>query len=348
VSLENVALPEAVRKQGEAALAAQSAYSTAEGEIVDVIVDTPQETTAHSQQAPELPPVQETTAEAGGDWEHKYRVLQGKFDRLNADSQRYIEALQRANETNDNLNNLIVAMQQNTGGTQPQDASNLGPAEPGTVYPGDNKGGNGQAGRLDAGNFEGYGEEMVEMVNLVNRLVDENSQLKGEVGSVRGRVEQTTQTGFYNDLDKLLPNWKSINQNPNFLAWLKYPDEISGQVRHEILQDHFNRSDAEMVSNLFRAWATANGVPVTLQAGQGQPSTPPISQQQNSNLAGQIVPEGVGNANPADLVSPPMQMITREQYHQASQDAATNRITMEEFAAITKKFQKLIQEGKVK
>lgn len=346
VEVENVALPDAVRKQMDAAKVAQAAY-VAEGEIVDIVEDSPPQTQIRAQEqeptVPDQPQAPKTVD--GEDWKHKYDVLKGKFDRLAADNESLLETLQRANSTNDNLNNLIVSMQSNVHAQVPENQ------ETDDVIVNDKPGGN---GRLNAEDFEGYGDEMVTMVSLVNKLVDQNNQLKSQLGNVegrvenvRGRVEQTAQSSFFTEMDSLIGKWKDINTDKRFLDWLKLPDDITGQIRNDILQGHFERSDAEMVANVFRAGATAIGIPIQADQGQAPPPQQSTQQTRSGQLAGQIIPDSAGNENPADLISPTPKMITREQYHQASQDVTTGRMSQEDFAALTRQFQKLISEGKV-
>ena len=62
--------------------------------------------------AGEQPPAASDAAPAApseDNWEHKYKVLQGKF---NSQMERYNDELRRANDTIANLNNLIVSMNQ--------------------------------------------------------------------------------------------------------------------------------------------------------------------------------------------------------------------------------------------
>jgi len=185
------------------------------------------------------------------------------------------------------------------------------------------------------------------MVELVNTLVNENKQLKAQVGNVEGRVEQTAQEDFYTSLTKSLQNWKQINQEPRFLEWLKLPDDMSGITRMDLLQNHFKAGDVARVSMMFKTWATSANYPITGGDNGGNPVT--TTTPQIDPLLSQAVPDAMGSLgdDQADLGNPVTPMITRAQYQKAAVDASKGTISMEEFTKITQQFQQLIGEGKV-
>jgi hypothetical protein len=51
-----------------------------------------------------------------------------------------------------------------------------------------------------------------------------------------------------------VPNWKQINTNPRFIAWLGLPDVYSGQVRKAMLNAAFQAASAPRVIAFFKGF----------------------------------------------------------------------------------------------
>jgi hypothetical protein len=58
-------------------------------------------------------------------------------------------------------------------------------------------------------------------------------------------------TLFYKDLDRILPQWRLINKDPEFISWLGEYDYGSSQSRHELIMAAYNNADAVEVAKYF-------------------------------------------------------------------------------------------------
>lgn len=274
---------------------------------------------------PVAPVINDPTAPASEDFRHKYSVLKGKYDadmaRLNAQlasMQTVIETLQSVAETR------------------------------ATAAPSQSPGFEG-AKKLNPDDYVGYGEEVQEMVKVVNALAAENEQLKGalsdtppqsggvdedRINRLEGMVAQNAMTDYYSFLDREIPGWREINVSAKFVDWVNKPDPISLYNRVDILQHAAANYNAQQVANIFKAY---------INEVQGSATADP---SQNA-LAGREVPgtsEGV--ENPENPGSPPKQYATVEQFKKAQKDFVAKRITEQEFNEISRQYQLAIREGK--
>lgn len=320
-------LPKAVQEQAEAAKKAQKA-----------LIDASTGVTVHNpdikkpEESPAEPEIQaEPQAQpAGEDWSHKYSVLKGKYDKEIPDLRAQ---LNRAMATVENLNSLILATSQ----TMPQSGQ-------GQVQV---QGGNGegkvpqQLANLDVNKWDGYGEEMTELVNVVNNLIAENNNLRGQLGQVAKKAEAGEMESYFSVLDEACPDWEVVNKDPGFLAWLQQADEMTGYPRITILKAHEARRNAKGVASFFTTWKTIMGAGST-----GNEPVEPQTQKENP-LAGQVVPEGAApqHGAPSGNTNPEPRIVTPKEFSEASKLMALGRMDPKEFRKIQVAFQRTLRGG---
>ena len=161
---------------------------------------------------------------------------------------------------------------------------------------------------LDPEDFEGYGEEMEDMVNLVNAQAQEIDRLKGETSKVAQMQLESLEERYYQALDQAVQDWRRINKNPAFIQWLTGIDEFSGRTRQQLLDEAHATFDANRVIRFFMTYK-----------GGGRAS------MSTARLGG----------------------VTREQFNKAVQDRVQGRITDAEFKKISDSFQRSIKGGHV-
>jgi len=338
-------LPDAVKKQVVAAKKLQEKL-TSEGTPSE---KEPVKATPPATPAPEKPPeaepvepqVMPKVESKPIDYEQMYKVLKGKFDAQDPAQKGQItqltDSLSRANSTINHLNDLIVDVQ-----TKPQGEPDNG-GEPGSQPEVDLA--------LDVEDFGDYGDEMQSAVKMINKLVTENAGLKSQIGDVAGQVESNTRitqniesdkvTDFNSDLTGLVSDWKVLNNDPGFNAWLAQPDEATGITRQDLLVHAHKNRDVTRVAGWFNAWKTASGVPAETTPPLN-PDTPP-----NAPIAGEVMPDSSSATPQAPVPDGSTNVVTREEYNEAAKNASLGKMTPEDFKAITVLFQKNIKEGKV-
>jgi|GEM_PF-2370319 len=180
------------------------------------------------QQEPEEPP-------SAGDWEQKYKVLKGKYDKEVPRLSKEIKMLKREKEELMNrlsmLEQAVMYMNQ-TKQQQPQP----------------------QAEDEDIVKLK---SEYPEVYNAVSKLM---SRKFGEIEPKLNEIKQEATTGnFYARLDALAPNWRTLNTDPDFLDWLNEPSqEVPTMTRHKLMMTAFQQGDASTVAHFFNTYEKLN------------------------------------------------------------------------------------------
>lgn len=201
----------------------------------------PSEPQAQSQQQPEV-------------WEHKYKTLQGVFNREVPNLQNRVKDLEaKLTDAVDRLNAAADAK------ATTLDKPALNPQD-----------------------VESFGEDLVEMVSRVSRasLGDVAKQFEQRLARIEEALKGTTQQvavtaeqAFFDRLAKLVPDWETVNANQGFLAWLMEIDPILGQARQTALDA------AQQSLNADRAAAVFNAFKATLPQAPTKPTSSPVDKQ---------------------------------------------------------------------
>lgn len=187
-------------------------------------------------------------------WEHKYKTLQGLFNREVPSLQGKVKDLEA--RLHDAVERLNAAA----------DAKAATPEAP-AANPQD---------------VENFGQDLVDMVARVargslgdvaktfeQRLARIEEALKGTTQQVAMTAEQS----FFDRLAKAVPDWEAVNINQGFLAWLSEIDPILGQPRQAALDA------AQQSLNAERAIAVFNAFKATLPQAPAKPTSSPVDKQ---------------------------------------------------------------------
>jgi hypothetical protein len=265
-------IPKAPEGTASAAVLQMAAQEPQEPPHEEGVASTSVAAPAASQEPPEPP---EPPAAPKEDWEQKYRTLQGMIER----EVREKKALQ---QQIDGLQNTIAAVTS----VQQTDSPPASGAQD-------------KQQRLKAEDVEAYGEDMINVIRAtahdefmptIAELRKENSRLKEQLGGVadytrKSEVQQTEAL-----LNKEVPNWRQVNEDPEFLQWLGEPDPFSGRLRHDLLQEA--GVNGPRILAFFKAYLTESQAIRGRQEAPQQAPQPPQAQRQ-----GPIV-------DPTSLVAP--------------------------------------------
>jgi hypothetical protein len=259
-----------------------------------------------------------------GTWEHRYNVLKGKYDTeirelraANASGNAKIVSL---TETIANLNDLLVSRQ--SQGSQGDDGESR-PVKRSTG-----------AELLDREKYSAYGEEIEEIVDVVNDLKKENAELKSAEARRRAEIERESMERFKVELDKACPGWREADVDPDFFeVWLgsKY-DSAKDEwpyisPTHQKLIDANRARDTKAVADIFNLYL----------ATRGRKPSKSEHESETSPLEDQVVPD-VGTGAGIASGTKPRRTITDEAYSKAVQDKIKGRITEAEFDAIARDY----------
>lgn len=188
-------------------------------------VDIPQ-----NQPAPQPP--------ADVNWEHRFQTLQGKY---NAELPRVRQEAQELRQTTQALLQEIQELKQRTA------------AVPEVLV-------------TDA-DREAFGADMVDLMEraarqqtlAVQKQLDEirqaNAQLQQKVGQVDQEVGVSANDRYIDKLTTAVPDWQTVNVNPQFHAWLAEVDPIFGMTRQQGLEAAYAKLDAVATARIFQAYA---------------------------------------------------------------------------------------------
>lgn len=187
-----------------------------------------------------------------GQWEHKYNVLQGKYNKEIPDLRDQIAELQV------------------TIGTQSQQIEELTSKQSGPSTDADLS----QLGDLNPEDFEGWGQEMKEMVVTINRQnafikgqaevikglrgtapADNNSEMSQRVESIENEIGKTRSSRYTEVLDtKIKGDWRKLNTDPKFISWANQTDPITMQPRMIHLRQAAQELRGDQVASIFNQY----------------------------------------------------------------------------------------------
>jgi len=243
-----MALPKSIQAQVEQAEATLASYAAPVE--AQPVVPTPVEVDAappvEPAPAPEPQPQPAPPATSDETWEHKFRSLQGLFNKNVPELQGQVKTLTQR------LEQALGALEAAKAAPKPQ--------EPATQT-------------VDPRDVENFGADLVDMVNRIaerrfgsvaQQVEAKFGELQKMLGTVEQRLEGTTQTvavtaeqAFFDKLTKQVPEWESINANPAFLAWLADSDPVYGVPRQRALDSAREQLDVGRIVSVFRAFAPA-------------------------------------------------------------------------------------------
>jgi hypothetical protein len=239
------------------------------------------------QQAPEPTASTETPAQPTQPqpdvWEHKYKTLQGLFNREVPGLQNQVKDLRSQLET-------AVARLNEAADAKAK------PSEPAAPV-------------ADPRDVENFGSDLVEMVQrTAERMFGRAaSELQGQAARIEQRLAQleqalqgthetvamTAEQSFFDRLTKMVPDWEQINANDAFLAWLAEVDPVYGHPRQSALNAAQQSMNAERAAAVFKAFAAT------------QPSAP-----KPNAVAKQVSPKAAATAAPTSQTKP---ILTQQQ-----------------------------------
>lgn len=209
--------------------------------------------------APAAPAPTPTPAADEATLEQRLRTLEGKY---NSETKQLRAELRAAQEEASNLRMLMATLQ----AAPPAQAPSAPPA---------------QADFSE--DAETYGSDLIAKAQnwAMAAIAPKLQELQAEVERLRTTSQVTTtkvaQTSVETTLDGAIQNWRDIDTDPAFHAWLDSVDPLSGNPRRGMLQTAYKNGEAARVLAIFRAFL-AEHTAVTQPQGHTAP-TPPAQPQ---------------------------------------------------------------------
>lgn len=259
-----MAIPEQVRKQSEAVQElykqlndddSTSVTAEAAEEVVEPASETPPADANDNEQSAQVSEDEQTSGATNQDDENsetyaqRWRSLQGSY---NATVRQKTELEDRVVQ----MEQLLAALSEK--GSAPAQAS-----EPAQVQR-----------FVSDDDISEYGESIdvmrnvsrEELVPVAQRLAHIEGLLQQmqanvvpQVRAVAQRQHASAEQQFWSDLTTFVPEWRSVNDNPDFQSWLLDVDPLTGAARQTFLDEAQRSLDANRVSAFFQTWLDTSG-----------------------------------------------------------------------------------------
>lgn len=146
-----------------------------------------------------------------------------------------------------------------------------------------------------------YGSEFTTAIDKrISRIVKEQvrdivSNFENDLTSVKKTQAVSEQAMFEEVVDKLSPNWKSLNVNPEFVSWVQNSVEsFSGVTFQEILIDAYQRRDATKIAKIFNTYEQLKTKTPTRQQGTKQEASSLITPPKRGSTANTVIDNNSG------------------------------------------------------
>lgn len=241
----------------------------------------PNEEEAPSAAEPSEPETTETT-EAPENWEHKYKTLQGIFTKERGELNGQVQHLTSENEE---LKSRLDALEQSASGNEEPQAAELQ-----------------QVTEADVDTFG------ADMVDLMRRVASEalaplrqefamlSQELQKQLTGVQQQQTNSEADSYFSELTRRVPDWETINADPDFLSWLGELDPMSRFPRQAFLDNAVSNRDVEGTIAILDTW---RGKPVVTPETLSVPDVPDLSRQTQPSTTG--VSDTTNREAPADM-----------------------------------------------
>jgi hypothetical protein len=106
-----------------------------------------------------------------------------------------------------------------------------------------------------------FGYELLDVAQRAaqHAVGPELQELRAENQELRDEVSRAAKLAIDQVLDREVPGWREINNDPRFHQWLLLPEPHSGIIRDRLLKDAAAAADAPRVARFFRRFLAAVG-----------------------------------------------------------------------------------------
>jgi len=265
-------------------------------------------------------------------WEQRYNTLQGKY---NAEVPRLIAEV-----------NVLKQQLTAPPPRQPDPVPAPAPATPLTIkeiLSGDKE--------LEA-TLETFKEDYPDVADLLVKLTERassmtsqkvNEMVNNQFRSVQEFQAESRTQHFWEVVNKDLPDWQVIRDDPEFALWLNETEPYTGLPRSALAQDALQKLDANRVVSIYNGFRQKKGS-VTTTTPSATSTTPPAAP--GSAL---ISPPSGGRTAPAATPSNTEPPITSAFIAKFYSDAAMRKYInrQAEFDKIESRINKAVSEGRV-
>lgn len=234
--------------------------------------------------APAVAPSPPSSTADGGEWEQRYKTLQGKYDSELADERRQRQALERR----------LQALE--TPPSPPPAPSPPPPPARAKV-------------ELTADEIEAAGPQLVDIIKKAARAevhgdLEELDRLRAQIADVSTSIEdnadQTARMAFGDFLGRLDRNpdkidWRNLQLEPEFRTFMDQKDAYSGVRRQDLLVQAVADLDTERALAFYKGYLAERRI----GSAQTPQAAPPVNGPPAVRLETQLAPSSGAGSSPA-------------------------------------------------
>jgi hypothetical protein len=198
-----------------------------------------------------------------------------------------------------------------------------------------------------------FQEDYPDVANLLVKLTERassvtsgkvNELVNNQVRSVQEFQAESRIQHFWDVVNKELPDWQVIRDDPGFSDWLNETEPYTGLPRAALTQDALQKFDAHRVINIYNGYKNAKHSSQPASAPSSTTPTPPVRPD-----AALIAPPSGGRAAPSTTPPNTDTPITAAYIQKFYSDAAMGRYKNRqvEFDKIETRINRAVSEGKV-
>jgi len=277
-------------------------------------------------------PVEPTEIPEADNWEHKYKTLQGMYNR---EKQNVVDLSGRVGQ----LEGLLAGLQTARENAAPESTVEAAAAS-----------------TLTEDEIKDYGPELIDVMKRaaveavqgeLTALRNENADLKATVGHVGQTQAKTDKEKLYAGLADKVPNWKQVNTHPDFLLWLDQEDVYAGLPRGQMLTRAFGANDTARVVQFFKGFLSENAA---LQPA-AETDTPQVEVPKPTPMVdlASLASPGSGSGGGADNINETGRLWRESEIGSFYEDARKGSFKgrKEEYDATEREIQNAMNQGRI-
>lgn len=197
---------------------------------------------------PVVPPDHDNVTE--DQWEHRYRSMKGRYDAAIANNGIMQEQMAQLGEELMRTQRLLQG-------------NNVPAPQPTTPL-------------ITQADEQNYGSELIDLARRVaaDTVAPELNSLRQQNQTLEHRLVNASRMTLIQELDRDIPDWRTINRSPRFIQWLRLPDVYSGVIRKQTLDAAYQAASAPRVKAFFEGFIRDEAV--TGNADTDPPAEQPV------------------------------------------------------------------------
>lgn len=172
----------------------------------------------------------------------------------------------------------------------------------------------------------------------IRAVMDKIARLEQSITGVGEMTAKTSAEVFDDALTRQVPNWRQVNVDPAFIAWLQEEEGFTGKTKLDLLTDAYSKGDLNRTARFFKAYEAATGAPAHIASVASA----------KDNVTKLIAPGKSRSAATPLVQGNNAQIWTKDDISRLYDDKRNGRINQEEFDKYERDLFRSIKQGEIK